>query len=99
LGTLAAEKISLCGIMSELVGTSMPKTKFGESDLPNFPEEPEGWRELQERARNERDPRKLEAIIAEMNRLLGECEKRAAAGETTDPTSRRGSVKPTLIPE
>jgi hypothetical protein len=47
----------------------MPKTKFGESDLPNFPEEPEGWRELQERARNERDPRKLEAIIAEMNRL------------------------------
>ena len=85
--------------MSELVGTPMPKTKFGESDLPNLPGEPEGRRELQERARNERDPRKLEAIIAEMNRLLGECEKRAAAGETPRPASGRGLVKPTSIPE
>ena len=63
--------------MSELVGTPMPKTKFGESDSPNLPGEPEGWRELQERARNEPDPRKLEAIIAEMNQLLTDCENKA----------------------
>jgi hypothetical protein len=75
----------------------MPGAKFGESECP--PGEPEGWRELQERARRERDPRKLEAIIAEMNRLLTECEKKAAAGEAPRPTSRRGSVKPTSINE
>ena len=75
----------------------MPRAKFGESEWP--PGEPEGWRELQERARSERDPRKLEAIIAEMNRLLTECEKKAAAGEAPRPTSQRGSVKPTSITE
>jgi hypothetical protein len=75
----------------------MPGAKFGESEWP--PGEPEGWRELQERARSERDPRKLEAIIAEMNRLLSECEKKAAEGEAPRPTSRRGSVKPTSINE
>jgi hypothetical protein len=53
------------------------------SDVPDWvgvSGEPEGWRELQERARNELDSRKLEAIIAEMNRLLSEREKQAAAG-------------------
>jgi hypothetical protein len=53
-------------------------------------EEPPGWRELQEWAKSERDPRKLEAIIEEMNRLLTECEKRAANGTGSGPTSRRG---------
>lgn len=76
----------------------MPGTKFGEFDWPDFPEEPEGWRELQERARSERDPRKLEAIIAEMNRLLSECEKRAAAGEAPHRSSRR-RVKQSAITE
>ena len=61
--------------------------------------EPEGWRELQERARSEQDPRKLEAIIAEMNRLLSECEKKAANGKGPHSTSRHGSVKPTSITE
>ncbi len=75
----------------------MPGAKFSESEWP--PGEPEGWRELQERARSEQDPRKLEAIIAEMNRLLSECEKKAAAVEAPRPTSRRGSVKPTSITE
>jgi hypothetical protein len=42
---------------------------------------------------------KLEAIIAEMNRLLTECEKKAAAGEAPRPTSKRGSVKPTSTTE
>jgi hypothetical protein len=66
----------------------------------NWPDgEPEGWRELQERAQNERDPRKLEAIISEMNRLLSECEKKAATGEEPHPTSRRDSVGPTSITE
>jgi hypothetical protein len=77
----------------------MPGTKFGETSWPDFPGEPEGWRELQERARNERDPRKLEAIIAEMNRLLSECEKRAAASEVPYRISRRGSVKQSSITE
>jgi hypothetical protein len=57
-------------------------------------EEPPGWRELQERAKSERDPRKLEAIIAEMNRLLTECEKRAGNGNVSRPTSRSGKAKP-----
>lgn len=77
----------------------MPGTKFGESEWPDLPGEPEGWRELQERARSERDPRKLEAIIAEMNRLLSECEKKAADGEASRPTSRRSRVKPTSTTE
>jgi hypothetical protein len=77
----------------------MAKGKFSESEPPDFHGEPEGWRELQERARNERDTRKLEAIIEEMNRLLTECEKKAAGGNGRRPTSRRGSVKPTSITE
>jgi hypothetical protein len=76
----------------------MPRKTFGESEWPDLPGEPEGWRELQERARRARDPKELEAIIAEMNRLLTECEKKAAAGEAAQTTSQRGSVKPTSIP-
>ena len=53
--------------------------------------EPEGWDELQERAQNERDPRKLEAIIAEMNALLSECEKIASNGNGGRPTSRQSN--------
>ena len=77
----------------------MPKENLDWHDLHGEPEEPEGWRELQERARNERDPGKLEALIAEMNRLLSECEKKAANGKGPRSTSRRGSVKPTSITE
>jgi hypothetical protein len=77
----------------------MPGTKFGESEWPELPGEPEGWRELQERARSARDPKELEAIIAEMNRLLSECEKKAAAGEAPDPASQPGSAKQTSITE
>jgi hypothetical protein len=77
----------------------MPKEKPGDLDWHDLHGEPEGWRELQERARNERDPGKLEALIAEMNRLLSECEKKAANGKGPRSTSRRGSVKPTSITE
>jgi len=77
----------------------MAKTKFSESERPVLPGEPEGWRALQQRAQSEQDPKKLEAIIAEMNRLLSECEKKAAAGEAPEPTSRRGSVKQSSITE
>jgi hypothetical protein len=77
----------------------MQKAKFGESEWPDLQGEPEGWRELQERARSEQDPRKLEAIIAEMNRLLSECEKKAAASRAPRTTSRRGSAKPPSIAE
>jgi hypothetical protein len=38
--------------------------------LPDEP--PRGWRTLQERAQHENDPKKLAAIIDEMNRLLTE---------------------------
>ena len=80
----------------------MPGAKFKGPDWPDLPGEPEGWRDLQERAQNEQNPRKLEAIIAEMNRLLSECEKKAAAGEAPpQPSSLPGTVKPkpTSIPE
>jgi len=77
----------------------MPRAKFNGPDWPDLFAEPEGWSELQERARSERDPRELEAIIAEMNRLLSEREKRAAAGEPSDPTFQRSSVKATSITE
>jgi hypothetical protein len=39
----------------------------------------------------------VEAIIAEMNQLLSECEKRAAAAEAARPASRHGSDKPSSI--
>jgi hypothetical protein len=71
----------------------MPIKRSKEFDWPDISGEPEGWRELQERARNERDPRKLEAIIAEMNQLLSKCEKKAANGKGPRPTCRRGSRK------
>jgi hypothetical protein len=71
----------------------MPKPNFGETGTPNLPEEPEGWRILQERARNARDPRELEAVIAEINQLLTESERKASGGEGPPPGSRRRSAK------
>jgi hypothetical protein len=77
----------------------MPGKKFGESvpDVPDVPGEPEGWRELQERARRTRDPKQLEAIIAEMNQLLSECEKKAAGGKGPRLALGRRGVKATSI--
>jgi hypothetical protein len=75
----------------------MPGGKFGESERPDIPGEPEGWRELQERARDERDPRKLEAIIAEMNQLLSECEKKAVAAKRPPSPSRQDRPKQSSI--
>ncbi|MGO8987218.1 MAG: hypothetical protein ACLPHI_00590 [Terriglobales bacterium] len=72
----------------------MPNEKSGDADYPDLPGEPEGWRELQERARKERDPRKLEAIIGEMNRLLSESEKKAAVDGARAKTTRPVSDKP-----
>jgi hypothetical protein len=37
-----------------------------------LPDEPKGWRRLQELAQQESDPQKLIAIIEEINRLLDE---------------------------
>jgi hypothetical protein len=45
--------------------------------MPEVPGEPKGWRDLQERAQQETDPKKLAAIIDEMNKLLTEHEGRA----------------------
>jgi hypothetical protein len=77
----------------------MPRVQSSEFEPPDLPGEPEGWRELQERAQREREPRKLEAIIEEMNRLLTECEKRAVVGEGPHPTARRRVLKQTSIDE
>jgi hypothetical protein len=79
----------------------MPGAKFEAKSSgtvwPDFFEEPAAWRELQEQARSERDPRKLEVIIAEMNRLLSECEKRAAK-DTPPVVPGFGGDKKTLSP-
>ena len=42
-------------------------------------DEPRGWRKLWEQAQRERDPKKLDAIIKQVNRLLTEHENRALA--------------------
>ncbi len=75
----------------------MPGPEFNESDEP-LPGEPEGWRELQRRARSARNVQELEAIIAEMNQLLTDVEKKAATGDAPHPAPR-GSQKPTLRDE
>jgi len=62
-------------------------------DPPDIDGEPEGWRQLQELARIEKDPKKLAAIIDKMNDLLTECEKQASATNGRRPTTRRTSAK------
>ncbi len=42
-------------------------------------DEPKGWRDLQERALNERDPKKLMRIIDQLNALLTRHERRITA--------------------
>ena len=76
----------------------MPRKKPRKVDWPDLSREPEGWRELQERARNEKDPRKLEVIIAEMNRLLSEYEKKAAARDSAPAMPGFGGDKKTSSP-
>lgn len=49
------------------------------SRVPLTGQEPEGWRPLWEKAQRERDPKKLDAIIKQMNQLLAVHEKRALA--------------------
>ena len=72
----------------------MRDAKFSSGDWPDYFEEPEHWRQLQERARSERDPRKLEAIIAEMNQLLTDFENKAKGNHRQRTASpRRTSPK------
>jgi hypothetical protein len=42
-----------------------------------LPNEPKGWRELWERAQQEKDPEKLAELIDQLNHLLSEHEKAA----------------------
>jgi 23S rRNA maturation mini-RNase III len=56
-------------------------------------DEPKGWRQLQERAQREKDPKKLAEIIDEMNQLLTEHEKAAAKEEKPSPRSERKPPK------
>ncbi len=73
-----------------LAGVSMPGKEFDEYELPRLPDEPEGWRELQKKARNAQSLKELDAILAEMNRLLAECEKKAAAAEAPPASTQPG---------
>jgi hypothetical protein len=56
-------------------------------------QEPEGWRELWERAQAERDTKKLLDLIDEMNRLLAGWEKKNRA-ETIPPASDSKGASP-----
>jgi hypothetical protein len=47
------------------------------SRIPLTGQEPEGWRLLWEKAQREGHPKKLDAIIKQMNRLLSAYERRA----------------------
>ena len=47
-------------------------------------EEPAGWRELQEKAQNATDTKKLIGIIDQLNALLAEHEKRVAADDRAE---------------
>jgi 23S rRNA maturation mini-RNase III len=51
-------------------------------------EEPKGWRQLQQRAQREKDPKKLAQIIDQMNQLLTEHEHAAAKEEKLASVAR-----------
>jgi hypothetical protein len=55
--------------------------------------EPEGWRRLQEMAQRESDPQVLASLIDEMNALLDQ-HARIAAAETQHPVSSRRGADP-----
>jgi hypothetical protein len=60
-----------------------------------FMDEPEGWRELQEMAQREEDPKVLASIIDKMNRLLDRHE-RIAAKQTHDPAPCKKNSDPKI---
>jgi hypothetical protein len=47
-----------------------------------LPDEPKGWRILQAKAQQEKDPAKLASIIDQMNRLLDQHERMGATGDS-----------------
>ena len=47
-----------------------------------LPDEPKGWRILQAKAQQEKDPAKLASIIVQMNRLLDQHEKMGTIGDS-----------------
>ena len=51
-------------------------------------DEPKGWRQLQEKAQREKDPKKLAEIIEQLNQLLTEHEKAAAEEEKASRSLR-----------
>jgi hypothetical protein len=60
-----------------------------------LPDEPNGWRRLQEMAQREKDPRVLVSIIDKMNRLLDQHE-RSAAEDTQHSVSHGRSSDPAV---
>jgi hypothetical protein len=58
-----------------------------------LPDEPEGWRQLQELAQRERDPKKLAAIIDRMNALLDEYEEKARGKKRPGAEPKRESAE------
>jgi hypothetical protein len=61
--------------------------------IPEVPGEPDGWRELQKKAQQETDPKKLAAIIDEINRLLTEHEQRASISKSGQETKLTAAPK------
>lgn len=60
-----------------------------------LPDEPRGWRGLQEMAQREKDPRVLASIIDKMNRLLDQHEWIAAI-DTQHPVLHGGTSCPAV---
>jgi hypothetical protein len=57
-----------------------------------LPDEPEGRRKLWLKVQRERDPKKLVALIDQLNQLLSEEEKRVAAEEAgQEPADSRSA--------
>lgn len=56
--------------------------------------EPEGWRELWERAQTERDSKKLLEILDDMNRLLNEWEKKNGSNIRSSTSDLRRGAPP-----
>jgi hypothetical protein len=54
---------------------------------PRLPDEPKGWRELRAKAQKERDPKKLDALIKQMNSLLSRTEKSKPGKKANGPAA------------
>ena len=71
----------------------MADHEFDGDEIPVLPGEPDGWRELQKKARSAQTLKELDSILAQMNKLLTECEKNAEAGGAPHPAAQPNDKK------